>query len=195
MFRSAGDAVKRDHFSVMAGLLAAIPCPVTHEATALLEQVAPAVSGLNLVADNMRERGLDDVVLIIGRLGSPVAEGRSEAVRDKARPHATHELEHGHVGERPVRAGTDENKAVAVTLLRQGVEYCDRALTERDAMLLLAFMRSAGMVHTRASVSTSDHRAPSASPVRTAVRIVSSSARAEMPSRVRSSAMNAGISA
>ena len=57
-----------------------------------------------------------------------------------------------------------------------------------------AFMRSAGTVQTFAAKSISPHFAPSASPVRATVRIVNSSARADMPSRPRKAARNPGIS-
>ena len=46
-----------------------------------------------------------------------------------------------------------------------------------------AFMRSAGIVHTRASISISIHVAPRTSPDRAAVKIANSAARAAIPSR------------
>jgi len=59
----------------------------------------------------------------------------------------------------------------------------------------LVFMRAAGTVHRRVRRSISSHRAPRASPVRAAVRIVNSRARAATPSRRRTSAMNVPTSA
>src|SRR5580704_19763735 len=53
---------------------AAVSCPVAHEPTALLEQVAAPVSSLHLVADDMRERHFNDVIRIVGGLCSPVSE-------------------------------------------------------------------------------------------------------------------------
>src|SRR5712691_7645304 len=57
-----------------------------------------------------------------------------------------------------------------------------------------AFMRPAGTVQTLASRSISPHRAPKTSPVRAAVKIANSSARAAMPSRPRRASRNSGKS-
>jgi hypothetical protein len=60
---------------------------------------------------------------------------------------------------------------------------------------LPAFMCPAGTVHSPAARSISSHLAPITSPVRAAVRMVNSRARAAMPSRWRSSTIKAGSSA
>jgi hypothetical protein len=82
-----------------------------------------------------------------------------------------------------------------VTRAWQGLDQLERAIAERHDVRLAAFMRSAGTVQVRASRSTSGHRAPIASPVRAAVKIVSSSHRAATPAWLRSCVMNAGSSA
>ena len=58
---------------------------------------------------------------------------------------------------------------------------------------LWALVRAAGMVHSASSKSTSAHLAPRTSPVRAAVRTVSSKALAARLSCLRSSAMNSPI--
>ena len=56
------------------------------------------------------------------------------------------------------------------------------------------FMRAAGTVHWRASRLNSSQRAPIASPVRAAVRIVNSRARADIAGFCRNRAMKLGTS-
>ena len=57
-----------------------------------------------------------------------------------------------------------------------------------------AFIRSAGTVQTSVPRSISDHLAPITSPVRPAVNIINSNARAELPDRLCSAVMNFCIS-
>ena len=59
---------------------------------------------------------------------------------------------------------------------------------------LPAFMRSAGTFQTSVPRSISDHLAPITSPVRPAVNIINSNARAELPDRLCSAVMNFCIS-
>ena len=54
--------------------------PVVHQLPPALEQVGARVGRLDLVADNMRQGGFDDLAPMVGFLGCPVPERGPEAV-------------------------------------------------------------------------------------------------------------------
>ena len=107
--------------------------------------------------------------------------------------HALEQHQHGHVRERlpwPL-AGKDVTASEGPSSLRSAIARPHSG----TRCSMPAFIREAGIVHTRASRLISPHCAPRTSPVRAAVRIVNSSARAATPVCLRSSATNPGISA
>src|SRR5271167_4022449 len=57
------------------------PRPCLHDLASLLEQIAAAVRGLDLVADRVRQRHLGNLVREICALRHPIPKTRSETVR------------------------------------------------------------------------------------------------------------------
>src|SRR5262245_1330024 len=74
--------------------------PVVHEPATLLEQVAAAIGGLDLVANRVAERHLDDLARVGGALRSPVLEGRPEPMGHDVGADAAQHFQHAHVAER-----------------------------------------------------------------------------------------------
>src|SRR6266404_1897719 len=86
--------------------------PSLGERAALLEQVAAAIGGFDLVADGVSERHLGDLGRETRTLGRPVAEGASEAMhRELALAHASQRHRHRHVAERLVGLAAGEDEA------------------------------------------------------------------------------------
>ena len=60
--------------------LVAVLCPFAHKLGALVEQIAAPVSRFDLIAHAMRQRHFTNLAWVIGALGCPVPERRTEAV-------------------------------------------------------------------------------------------------------------------
>src|ERR1700736_5568548 len=78
-------AADRDDLSLGPFALAE-PRPRIHDLASLLEQIAAAVRGLDLVADRVRQRHLGDLVREVRALCGPIAEARPEPVRGELTP-------------------------------------------------------------------------------------------------------------
>lgn len=95
----------------------------------------------------------------------------------------------------PARSPGKTKSAVVLVRAWITVDRTANAASVRGTLCSLpAFIRVPGIVQILAFRSISDHSAPSTSPDRLAHRMQSSSARAAIPSRARSSTMNAGTS-
>ena len=56
-------------------------CPIVHERPSLFKQIAPAIGRLDLIGNGVGQSHLDDVRRVCGRLGGPISERGSEAMR------------------------------------------------------------------------------------------------------------------
>ena len=116
------------HDRVLPSLLSrrvAVQRPFRHQPASLLEQIATPICGLDLVADRMRERHLDNLAREVRALGRPISERRAEAMHgDVAAPHAPQHLRHRHVGQRlaGLAAGEDVVGSSHVVLVAQDRE-------------------------------------------------------------------------
>ena len=154
--------------------------PFLHEPPSLLEEIAAPVSGLDAVRDRVRQRHFDDVVRIAA-LSPPPNRGTSSGSRARSPQGAASPARppwHPGSGTR-LRCGRGTPHRSA----SRGSSRKDRQrpIRQRHPMLLVALHALAGDRPDRGGKSTSDQRAKRASPVRTAVRMVNSSARAGIP--------------
>ena len=131
----------------------------------------------------MRQRLLDHVVGEVGALRRPIAEGRSESMHsDIATPHPPEHGGHRHVGQPGAGLGADEHEVVAV-FAEEILSSSRRAELSGIPMLFAGLHPAGGHCPDAGLRSISSQRAPIASPVRAAVRMVNSSACAATPSR------------
>ena len=172
--------------------------PCVHQPAPLVEQVATPIGRLDLVADRMRERHLDDFARKARALGGPVAEtsSGSRARSDHRVPSAAT------ASGRPCwraagRACRRETRSrhPRMPLWLHLFEDSERAIGQRHTVF------SAGL-HARGGngphLLSADLSRPTArrslSPVLAAVRIVNSRARAAMPSCSRNATRKPGSS-
>ena len=114
--------------------LCAIPAPILHQSTALLEQIAAPVCTFDLITNGMRQSLLDDVWRIRGRLCSPGLELRPKTMNHDARAlHGLEHLKHRQMTRPPLALPPTKNKTIAV-FARQPLEQLDQCRCQRDAM-------------------------------------------------------------
>src|SRR6516165_8885914 len=90
-----------DHVTVNHWRIA-IACPCVHYLPALLEQVAPTISSLNLVANRVRQCHFAGLSRKVRALTAPIAEGAAEAMRSKiATAHTPEKHQERHVAQWP----------------------------------------------------------------------------------------------
>jgi hypothetical protein len=92
----------------------------------------------------VRQRHFDDVVIVTGAFGRPVAERRAETVDgylpslpERSLGHALEQ--HGHAHVRQARLARSNEDMVVALLARQTLEYFDGTVGQRNAMFLASF--------------------------------------------------------
>src|SRR5262245_12626996 len=75
-----------------------MPGPAVHQLLSLVEEVAPAICGLDPVLDRMRQRHLANLPRKASFLCRPVAERTSKPVCGHRLAHPTQRHQEGHVG-------------------------------------------------------------------------------------------------
>jgi hypothetical protein len=104
-------AIKGHGHNFMGRLALAIGRPRLHQLPTLLEQVAPAVRGFDLVTDGVRQRHFRHLTGEVRLLGGPVPEGGPEAVGGQIISlHALQQLQDRHIGQRLARSATGKNE-------------------------------------------------------------------------------------
>ena len=134
-----------------------------------VEQVATPIGGLDAVAVDVRQGELADLPRCLGAFGGPVPEAGAESVRHGADLQLPHHLAHRMVALHAALLGREHEVARVGQFTAPLVEYGERPVRQRHAVLRAAFMRSAGTVQTAASRSISSYVAPRNSAERTAV--------------------------
>ena len=159
--------------------------PRFHKITTFLKKIATPISCFGTVGNNVRQSGLSYLARKVCLLGCPVTECRSKTVyRQVSRPIRRSIMSMDIFDSGLFRRSPGNTKSFCriafsrFTMVNAAVDsgtLCSRP----------AFMRLAGTVHILFSKLISSQRAPSTSPVRAAVKIANSSARAATASRCR----------
>src|SRR5262249_7051398 len=110
--------------------------PGIHQPTPLVEQVAAPVRGLDLGADDVRQRHLGNLAREVRSFGCPIAKARSEAVNGDAVTHVNQQLPRCVDVERAAEFRAGENQ---VSVTRQYFEQVNRSPGEWHAVWLAAF--------------------------------------------------------
>ena len=152
-----------------------VGCPGFHESGSPFVEVGSYVGLLDLVADGVDYRHLDDGCWRVGRFEAPGLEGAAEAVDGCLLGEAVvaQHLGECHVGQRVTRlGGGGEHETAAVVegvgLLEDGDGFVAATASSLSGTRCSArvVLRSPGMRHWRMSLSISHQRAPRVSPLR-----------------------------
>ncbi len=108
--------------------------PVVHELPPPVEQVGPGVGGLHLVLDDMRPRRLDDLTRMVGLLGRPVPERRTEAMGYSRDPKVLERLDQRRRRDRSPTPHR-EHERIAVAQRPRRVEDLQRPAAQRNPVL------------------------------------------------------------